>query len=149
MRTDKNVLICMMGLPRSGKSTKARELSEKHLAPIVCPDNIRLALHGQRFCKEAEPMVWTIAKYMVKSLFLSGHSVVILDATNTTRRARNEWRSKDWVTLFYPIGTAAEECKRRAMDTNQHDLISVIDHMLNCWESLSPKDEITYPEWEK
>src|SRR5258706_417694 len=54
-----NTLIVMVGLPWSGKSTWAREQGNW---PIVCPDEIRFALHGQRFIAEAEPWVWTIAK---------------------------------------------------------------------------------------
>ncbi len=49
-------LIGMVGLPYSGKSTAARELG----FPIVCPDAIRLALHGQRFILRDETAQSTI-----------------------------------------------------------------------------------------
>ena len=85
----RKTLIAMVGLPRSGKSTWAKKAGH----PIVSPDAIRLALHGQRFISEAEPFVWAIAKAMVRALFLAGHSAVILDATNNTRKRRDEWKS--------------------------------------------------------
>ncbi|GAF94425.1 unnamed protein product, partial [marine sediment metagenome] len=62
-------LILTVGLPRSGKTTWAR----KQGIPMVNPDSIRLALHGKAFIEEAEPMIWTIAKYMVRALFIAGH----------------------------------------------------------------------------
>jgi predicted kinase len=85
--TKDKVLLCMVGLPYSGKSTSAATVG----APIVCPDAIRAALHGHKFIPEAEPMVWAVAKTMVRALFMAGHEVVVLDATNTTRARRSEW----------------------------------------------------------
>lgn len=54
----KPTLVLMVGLPRSGKSTIARS----GRVPIVSPDAIRLALHGQPFIASAEPTVWATAK---------------------------------------------------------------------------------------
>src|SRR5207302_1271835 len=94
-----NLLICTVGLPRSGKST----WSQAQSYPIVSCDAIRLALHGQRFLAAAEPWVWTIAKTTVRALFFAGHKTVVLDSTNTTRKRRDEWQSKDWETQFKVI----------------------------------------------
>src|SRR5688500_7348676 len=49
-------LVVVCGLPRSGKTTYARTRNE----PIVSPDAIRLALHGERFNELSEPFVWAI-----------------------------------------------------------------------------------------
>ena len=97
-------LILTVGLPRSGKTTWAKKMN----FPIVNPDSIRLALHGNQFITEAEPMVWEIAKYMVKSLFLAGHNTVILDATNTTVKKRKEWLSKEYDCYFKVFKTYSE-----------------------------------------
>lgn len=128
----------MVGLPRSGKSTIAKQLGH----PIVNPDSIRLALHGQAFFKEAEPMVWAIAKYMVNALFLAGHDDVILDATNLTLRRRNEWRSNLWARHYHVVSTPKEVCQARAYLTQQDYLIPVINRMFKEYESvaLSEKD---------
>ena len=103
----------MVGLPRSGKSTRARELHKEHGWPIVCPDSIRLALHGQAYRQETEPMVWAVAKTMVRSLFGAGHDGVILDATNTTGHRRREWTREEWDYKYHCIKTPMEECLQR------------------------------------
>jgi predicted kinase len=84
-------LILTVGLPRSGKTTWARAQG----VPVASPDAISRALHGQRFIGVAEPFVWAIAKLMVRALFLAGHPTVIVDATNTTQKRRDEWKSDD------------------------------------------------------
>lgn len=118
-------LILMCGLPYSGKSTKARQMGY----PIVCPDAIRLALHGERFLYQAEPMVWLMAKYMVRSLFLAGHRIVTLDATNITVARRKEWAGEaDQVRVFY-VGTPEALCIHRAKDAGDEEIIPVIQRM--------------------
>ena len=114
-----------IGLPRSGKSTWAKTTG----FPIVNPDAIRLALHGQAFIKEAEPMVWTIARYAARSLFHAGHSIVILDATNTIQRNRNEWNCSDWQILYKCFKTDRSECIKRALANKQDYLLPVIERM--------------------
>lgn len=129
-------LTMMMGLPRSGKSTYASTEG----CPVVCPDAIRLALHGQRFATLAEPMVWAVAKIMVRALFLSGHDRVVLDATNTSRKRREEWYSDDWRTSVLVIDTPKEECIRRAREAGDEAIVPVIERMAGQW-SLPDDDE--------
>ena len=107
-------LIILVGLPRSGKTTVAKKLAKKLDAPVVNPDSIRLALHGQRFVKEAEPTVWYLADMMVKSHFQYGYDTVILDATNTTKDRRDRWISKDWVREFLVVDTWVDICLKRS-----------------------------------
>ena len=118
-------LILTVGLPRSGKSTWAMQTGH----PVVNPDSIRLALHGQPFIASAEDMVWTIARYMVNSLFIAGHQTVILDACNHTRHRRNQWKSSAYDLQLVPFVTSKEECIRRAKLNGQEYLISVIERM--------------------
>jgi predicted kinase len=134
---EENKLIMMMGLPQSGKSTLARTIG----APIVCPDTIRLALHGQAFVASAEPFVWAIAKVMVRALFLAGHDRVVLDATNGTKKRRDEWKSSDWKREFLYVDTPAETCRIRAITNNQPALVHVIDRMKDAWEPLSEDEK--------
>ena len=93
--------VMMVGLPRSGKTTRADECYPG--APKVNPDAIRLALHGQPYVASAEPFVWAIARTMVKALFLAGHDVVVLDACNNTRARRDEWKSRSWRREFVRV----------------------------------------------
>lgn len=131
-------LICMVGLPYSGKSTIARRLGY----PIVNPDSIRIAIHGHKFIPEAEPLVWATAKIMVRALFLSGHDIVVLDTTNTTDDRRAEWSSMDWATEFHLISTGVELCCLRAKEAGDHVMINIIDKM-NAKLTM-PEDLVTY-----
>lgn len=133
-RDHPHVLVATVGLPRSGKSTWARTQAY----PIVNPDAIRLALHGQKFVMNAEPFVWAIAKVMVRSLFEAGHQTVILDATNTTQKRRDEWKSKEWATYFKVFDTDKAECLRRA----DAELSPVIERMAASFELLTGDEKL-------
>lgn len=121
-------LIMMMGLPRSGKSTAAKEYN----VPIVNPDSIRLALHGQAWVAESEPVVWLIAEYMVRALFLAGHDTVVLDATNTTNLRRDAWKSPRWIRMLHIVETSIETCMERAAASGFPG--EVIQRMHRNWE---------------
>jgi predicted kinase len=118
-------LIMLCGLPKSGKSTWAREQN----LPMVNPDSIRLALHGKKYLQEAEPVVWMIAKYMVKSLFLAGHDTVILDATNITSKRRSEWTCNEWRVDPRIMNTPKSVCIERAIANKEYEMIEVIERM--------------------
>src|SRR6266496_94555 len=127
-----NTLILCVGLPRSGKTTWARAQG----FPIVNPDSIRLALHGQRFQLLAEPFVWALTKVMVRALFLAGHSTVILDATNGTRARRDEWHSDEWVTGFQVFTATVFECIQRARAQHDDYIVPVIERMAAEWQPI-------------
>lgn len=125
------VLIATIGLPRSGKSTWSRLQGY----PIVCPDEIRLALHGLRFAAVAEPFVWAIAKVMVRALFGAGHNFVILDACNTTRKRRDEWQSpEEWTVRFRSFIESVDTCLNRAEAAGDSGLFPVITRMAEQFE---------------
>ena len=134
-----NTLIMTIGLPRSGKSTWARQ----QIVPVVNPDSIRLALHGQPYIASAEPIVWATAKLMVQSLFYAGHAAVILDAVNGTQDRRDEWIGTNWVRLFHTFDTPREVCIERARANNQEYLVHGIERMAIYLEW--PSEE----EWEE
>jgi predicted kinase len=121
----KKTLILTVGLPRSGKSTWAREQG----LPVVNPDSIRLALHGEAYLERAEPMVWVIAKIMVTALFEAGHAEVILDATSVTQERRDFWKNNLWSIQYEIFDTSVEECIRRAKISEKLYLIPVIERM--------------------
>lgn len=134
---EKPVLIVTVGLPRSGKSTWAREQQ----VPIVNPDAVRLAIHGKPFLADAEPWVWICVKTMIKSLFIAGHFAVILDATNTTRKRRLDWMNPfAWRVALKLFDTGPEECTRRAIETARGDLVTIIERMHNQWEPILPDE---------
>jgi predicted kinase len=136
-------LIATVGLPRSGKTTWARQQG----VPIVCPDSIRLALHGERYIALAEPFVWATAKVMVRALFLAGHSAVILDATNITRKRRDEWQSTEWNTQFQAIPTDRDVCVARATYEDDQYIIPIIHQMADAFEPLQQGEALFIREW--
>jgi tRNA uridine 5-carbamoylmethylation protein Kti12 len=135
------LLICMMGLPRSGKTTIVKELRKKYNAPVVRRDDIRLALHNQRYQAVAEPFVKAISDVMIRSLFLSGHEVVICDETNYSRATRDYHKSSKWKTVFYHVPTDVKTCQERAIATDQPDLVPVIQAMWDRYEPLGDDEE--------
>lgn len=134
---DKKLILLTVGLPRSGKSTWAREQG----FPIVCPDAIRLAMYGLRFQAVAEPWVWAMAFTMASALFLAGNTTIIIDATNVSKRRRDEWRTKfpDCAVEVKVFDTSPKECKKRAILTGQEDLLPVIDRMAKDWDLEKPE----------
>lgn len=132
-----NLFFCL-GCPRSGKSTFADKWV-KHPAyrprVIVCSDDIRLALHGQRYKREAEPMVWAINGYMAEALLARGHDVLI-DGTNTTDSSIERLLQIDIDARPFLIDTPKEECLRRAVETEQGDLLPVIERVHAQLEAL-------------
>lgn len=135
-----NELILMVGLPFSGKS----EWAKSYNSPVVRPDAIRLALHGQKFVAEAEPMVWTVARLMVKSLFHAGHRRVVLDACNISRARRNEWKSHMWRLRFVHVLTPIDTCLERAVQANQPEMHRVIERMYHEWEPFREGTDVLY-----
>jgi len=134
-------VICMMGLPRSGKSTVSRVLSMQFAAPVVNRDSIRLALHGERFLKPAEPMVRVLARIMVEALFNAGHGTVIVDETNLKRATRDFWRDGPWATEFLQVQTSKELCIARAQATDDEAIMPVIQAMDDYAEPLDESVE--------
>lgn len=120
-------LILTVGLPRSGKSTWARERG----LPMVNPDSIRLALHGKPFIPQAEGFVWAIAYLMAKALLIAGHPTIIIDATNITKKRRAEWlkRFKRYTIVLEHFNTPASVCKERAIKDGKAELVEVISRM--------------------
>jgi predicted kinase len=134
---DQKTLILTVGLPRSGKSTWAKKMGYV----MVNPDAVRKVLHGREFISESETMVWAITHYMVRALFEAGHNTVVLDATNTTRKRRDPWKSPDWVRKYQVFGVSAMECIGRAKRTQRSDLIPIIEGMAGKYEPVEEEEK--------
>lgn len=138
-------LIMTVGLPQTGKSTWART---RHV-PMVNGDSVRLALHGQPFIVEAEPMVSCVQQLMVRALFIAGHDVVILDGTHTTRASRDRWISSQWERIFVLTGgpEMLETSIARAYHTcrdSKHleDLTGAIKRMAENYQVPQPDEPV-------
>lgn len=129
-----NTVILLAGLPRSGKSTWAWRSD----LPIVNRDAIRLALYNKAFIPEAEDMISVIEMLMVKSLFLAGHTKVVVDACHMTQKRRDRWNSVLWNTELVVIHTSKTECLKRC--TNP-DLVIPIERMAAATDLILDPDE--------
>ncbi len=135
---EKPTLVLMVGLPYSGKTTAALKLG----IPIVCPDAIRVAVHGERFLAPAEHLVWTIAIYMVKALFEAGHTHVVFDATNNSVKRRGFWAAAgDWTIQHRIIDTSEKLCIQRAQQAEDLEIIPTIARMASGHEPVTPEEE--------
>jgi predicted kinase len=157
---NKGKLIIAIGPPRSGKSTICNDwinykidiannstYNRKGLTKIfsesprviVCSDDIRLALTGERFNINTEGFIHAIQKVMIKSLLNRGFDVIV-DGTNTLLEHIKELLYIDPNADYLIVDTPPEVCKERAIATNQSDLLPVIDRMskqLNSWKNCS------------
>lgn len=127
----KGILHFTIGVARSGKSTFCNEwMSRRTWKPkaIVCADNIRIALHGHRYIQQTEPTVAAIKNVMIKSLLDRGHDVIV-DGTHTTKNSIKQLLYIDPNATYHLIHTDPALCRQRAMDTDQEDLLPVIDKM--------------------
>ncbi len=124
-------LYFMVGLPRSGKSSYANTWAQQeYKRVIVCADDIRLSLTGERYCANAEGMVHTIKHLMISTLLRTGHTVLV-DGTHTTERSIKDILKHDNNAEPIVIDTSEDICKARARLTQQDDLIPIIERMQN------------------
>lgn len=76
-------LIMMMGLPGSGKTTKAHGLSRICVCPIISSDEIRKEITGSEDNQECNEEVFKVLHQRVKDELLYNKSqAVIYDACN-------------------------------------------------------------------
>lgn len=148
------MLYYTVGLPRSGKSTLCnqwinrtvkienfefvplgiRETNMGNPRVVVCADDIRLSLHGQRYQEEAEEMVHSIKHVMVRAYLIRDFDVLV-DGTHTSHNSVDKLHdiaiqlNAEFIPTPTNILTSVELCKERAKATNQEDLIPVIDRM--------------------
>lgn len=133
--------ICIIGVgtARSGKSTWSNRWVKQHPGRVIlCSDDIRLAL-GHRYNSHIELHVSAIKHTMLEALLSRGHDVFV-DGTHTTITSIKNILAvePDAILEFFPsleiIGggmwpSFVQEYKQRALDTQQPDLLKVIDQM--------------------
>jgi hypothetical protein len=149
----------MIGLARSGKSTVSKRWSNHeisftedgtivHNRPIIVEeprvvvngDSWRLAM-GHRYNAWVEPLVHAQVEIAVRALLLN-HNVLV-DETNTNPNSITKWLEADIDAIPIFINTPVEVCKKRAIDTNQPDLVPVIERMnINLIKTFGPKLDI-------
>jgi hypothetical protein len=123
----------VIGVQRSGKSTYCTRWAQRLEWPdggesfpraIVCDDELRLAIHGRRWVRDAEPLVYGLEPYFIRAL-LNRHDVIV-DETHTTERSILKVLAIDPDATWHLVDTPLDTCIRRAYETDQADLIGPI-----------------------
>ena len=135
-------LLVTVGLPRSGKTTLCNQVYRPQGFVVVNPDSVRLAIHGYRFLASAEPFVWATTYAMVDALRLAGHDVIV-DGCHGSKKRREPWKQRG--AEFVLVDTPKEECIRRAHDTNDEEIIRVIERMASEYEPIEQGEQNATP----
>jgi hypothetical protein len=123
--SESRLLFCI-GPARCGKSTFGRKWRDEKPGRVVwTQDNLRLAMAGRRYTRTLEPLIHAQKAYIIKSLLLGGHEVLV-DGTHTSERSIKDILAIDVDARPILFSTSLEECTRRAVQTDQSDLIPVI-----------------------
>lgn len=132
-------LLAMSGLPRSGKSTIAKQVYQPMGYTVVSPDDFRLTMFGQRYYAKGEHLLWAVIYNVVDTLLLSGNRV-ILDATNLIIARRAKWVDRG--AEFIVVDTPEKECIRRAKATKDAYIIPVIKSMASSAQALQTWERV-------
>ena len=113
----KPLLIVMVGLPGSGKSTKAEEINEEFGIKVYSSDKIRGELYGDENAQINHGKVFGTLYYRISRALERGEDCIV-DATNCSRKDRSgvfkQIRcDKPFDTVAYVVTTNVEECIRR------------------------------------
>lgn len=120
-------LYFMMGMARSGKSTYVNKwIKEDSNRVVVSSDDIRYAMHGNRYSSFAETMVFSVKHIMIRALLRRGMTVLV-DGTHTSKISIERILEIDSTAKPILINTPKEICIERALLTNQADLIPTIE----------------------
>lgn len=123
--------IMLVGLPASGKSTLANELSAKYNAEIVSSDEIRKELFKDINNQDNNNLVFETVNKRIRDLLDQGGNV-IYDATNINRKRRmhfikNEIKADE--KLVYYLNTPMSACSYNDSQRSRKVGFSVIDKM--------------------
>jgi len=144
----KGSLFILMGLPRSGKSTIAKQWQNyeldieegKLLSPIVdlpskprvvvCGDWIRKAFTGKRYIHDTEEYTFLLCKLFIRCYLDNGYDI-LFDDTNSSEFSLSNLAKIDSNFDWYCIFPDRDICKERAISCGHHDLVEqgVIDRV--------------------
>ena len=147
-------LIIMVGLPGSGKSTRAKELAAlEKSCEILSSDAIRKELSGSEQDQTQNDIVFKLLYQRMNKLLSEGKSVII-DATNTTLKSRRRILSECKIPCYKEVQlvlTPTEECMSRDASRERSvgkEVIYKFEASFQCPQYFEGFDAIICEEWE-
>lgn len=138
-------VIMMVGIPGSGKSYLAREISSLLDIPVISSDACREEISGDAGDQSVSRQAWELVRRKAEQLIRQGHSVII-DGTHKRRRQRREdilryrgfgAHSVIAIHVLTTIGTALARNAARSRIVPQE----VIERMYHTIEDTPPREE--------
>ena len=132
--------IMLVGLPGSGKSVKAQELSEHYNAAIFSSDSLREELFGDVNHQADNTKLFEELHKRIKNCLREGKSA-IYDATNINYKRRMAFLSElvniPCEKICVLIATPYEECLERNSKRERHVPEHVIERMYRSFKNIS------------
>ena len=127
-----NKLYMMIGLPASGKSTIAKEISKKENAVIISTDSLRQEMLNNIDSQECNEIIFKEAEKRLKE-HLAVNRNVIFDATNINYKKRRDWLNRfnkyNVRKIAILVATPYEECVERNLARSKQVPEEVITRM--------------------
>ena len=119
----------MVGLPGSGKSTKAQELARQYNGIVLSSDTIRKTLTGSEADQSKNEIVFRELYSMMREMLKEGKTVII-DATNVSLKGRlhtlRETRGIPCQKIAYVVNTPVDVCIQRDLSRDRTVGVDVI-----------------------
>jgi predicted kinase len=132
------VIVVMVGLPRSGKSTWVKE--NQMGRAVVSADDLRYIVYNERFNAEKEDEMWKVRGAALQMLMNYGVNIII-DETNTTKKRRSPIigmaKIKGYKVVACVVTTSKEICLDRAKALNDDAIIPTIERMAAQYEPVT------------
>ena len=133
-------LVLTVGLPRSGKTTWAREQIRKGI-PVLEEDAVWVAAGwkpGMDVSDKDREQLGRALRTAVKILFISGHNTVIIVSCAVSRKDREAWVNDTgyWTRVFKVFDTSYEVCKERMIDEKLEDWMPHLNEMASKLEPI-------------
>jgi len=144
------MFIMFMGLPGSGKSTKALEMYETYTylnipATYISSDKVRMDVFGVEFHPDLEIWIWGYIERLVKAKLDHKDQIVILDSTNLTKTGRETFlrfaRARGHETVGVYMSTPLHTCMERIANRERKVPKDVLERME---KSRTMPDEIEF-----
>ena len=134
----KPTMVMMCGLPASGKSTYAKELSEKINAVVLSSDTLRLEMFGDETDQNHNQQVFQELHKRIKECLRSNNNA-IMDCTNISSKRRraflNELKKIDCIKNCVIMATPYKQCLENNKSRERKIPEWVIEKMYRKWQT--------------